>query len=59
MQNNGSCNARIRARPERSRTRRRRAEVVLKGQLTNEGFHVAPNGVMAKCPSKYEQKKVS
>ncbi len=35
------------------------AEVVLKGQLTNEGFHVAPNGVMAKCPSKYEQKKVS
>ncbi len=36
------------------------AEVVLKGQLSNEGFHVAPNGVMAKCPSKYEeQKKVS
>jgi cytochrome c-type biogenesis protein CcmE len=34
------------------------AEVVLKGQLTNEGFHVAPNGVMAKCPSKYEEKKV-
>ena len=32
------------------------AEVVLKGRLTNEGFHVAPNGVMAKCPSKYEQK---
>ena len=36
------------------------AEVVLKGQLSNEGFHVDPNGVMAKCPSKYEeQKKVS
>jgi len=32
------------------------AEVVLKGQLTSEGFHVAPNGVMAKCPSKYEPK---
>jgi cytochrome c-type biogenesis protein CcmE len=35
------------------------AEVVLKGQLTPDGFHVEPNGVMAKCPSKYEaQKKV-
>jgi len=33
------------------------AEVVLKGQLSNEGFHVAPNGVMAKCPSKYEEQK--
>lgn len=32
------------------------AEVVLKGRLTNDGnFHVDPNGVMAKCPSKYEQ----
>ena len=30
------------------------AEVVLKGQLGPDGFHVAPNGVMAKCPSKYE-----
>jgi cytochrome c-type biogenesis protein CcmE len=30
------------------------AEVVLKGQLTGAGFHVDPNGVMAKCPSKYE-----
>jgi cytochrome c-type biogenesis protein CcmE len=30
------------------------AEVVLKGTLTAEGFTVAPNGVMAKCPSKYE-----
>ncbi len=35
------------------------AEVVLKGRLTPDGFHVEPNGVMAKCPSKYEaQKKV-
>jgi cytochrome c-type biogenesis protein CcmE len=32
------------------------AEVVLKGKLTSEGFHVAPDGVMAKCPSKYEAK---
>jgi cytochrome c-type biogenesis protein CcmE len=30
------------------------AEVVLKGTLTPEGFQVEPNGVMAKCPSKYE-----
>jgi cytochrome c-type biogenesis protein CcmE len=35
------------------------AEVVLKGSLAPDGFHVEPNGVMAKCPSKYEaQKKV-
>jgi cytochrome c-type biogenesis protein CcmE len=33
------------------------AEVVLKGKLERDGFHVAPNGVMAKCPSKYEAKK--
>lgn len=32
------------------------AEVVLKGMLSAEGFQVAPNGVMAKCPSKYEAK---
>jgi len=32
------------------------AEVVLKGTLTPEGFKVDPNGVMAKCPSKYEPK---
>ena len=32
------------------------AEVVLKGTLTPDGFHVEPNGVMAKCPSKYEPK---
>lgn len=30
------------------------AEVVLKGILSPDGFTVAPNGVMAKCPSKYE-----
>ena len=30
------------------------AEVVLKGKLSPDGFHVDPNGVMAKCPSKYE-----
>ena len=30
------------------------AEVVLKGRLTTDGFHTEPNGVMAKCPSKYE-----
>jgi cytochrome c-type biogenesis protein CcmE len=33
------------------------AEVVLKGRLGPDGFHVDPNGVMAKCPSKYEAKK--
>ena len=32
------------------------AEVVLKGRLTtNDTFAVDPNGVMAKCPSKYEE----
>ena len=31
------------------------AEVVLKGNLTSDGgFHTDPNGVVAKCPSKYE-----
>lgn len=30
------------------------AEVVLKGRLGADGFAVAPNGVMAKCPSRYE-----
>jgi cytochrome c-type biogenesis protein CcmE len=35
------------------------AEVVLKGQLSSAGFHVEPNGVMAKCPSKYEPAKKS
>ena len=32
------------------------AEVVLKGRLDGTGFAVDPNGVMAKCPSKYEAK---
>jgi cytochrome c-type biogenesis protein CcmE len=32
------------------------AEVVLKGTLSADGFTVSPNGVMAKCPSKYEAK---
>lgn len=35
------------------------AEVVLKGTLTPQGFQVEPNGVMAKCPSKYEPKSGS
>jgi cytochrome c-type biogenesis protein CcmE len=30
------------------------ADVVLKGRMTAEGFHTDPNGVIAKCPSKYE-----
>jgi cytochrome c-type biogenesis protein CcmE len=30
------------------------AEVVLKGKLTGDGFATEPNGVIAKCPSKYE-----
>jgi len=33
------------------------AEVVLKGTLGNDGFHVERNGVMAKCPSKYDAAK--
>ena len=32
------------------------SEIVLKGSLAAEGFTVQPNGVMAKCPSKYEAK---
>lgn len=32
------------------------SEVVLKGTLGPDGFSVSPNGVMAKCPSKYEAK---
>jgi cytochrome c-type biogenesis protein CcmE len=30
------------------------SEVVLTGRLGPDGFQVAPGGVMAKCPSKYE-----
>jgi cytochrome c-type biogenesis protein CcmE len=32
------------------------SEVVLKGTLQPDGFAVEPNGVMAKCPSKYNPK---
>lgn len=30
------------------------AEVVVTGRLSDAGFQVEPDGVMAKCPSKYE-----
>jgi len=30
------------------------AEVTLQGRLSPNGFHTDPNGVTAKCPSKYE-----
>ena len=30
------------------------AEVVLKGELGAHGFAVEANGIMAKCPSKYD-----
>ena len=30
------------------------SEVVLKGRLAADGFHVEKDGVMAKCPSKYK-----
>lgn len=33
------------------------SEVVLKGTLEPDGFHVSPDGVVAKCPSKYEASK--
>lgn len=35
------------------------SEVVLKGYLGPHGFDVEPNGVMAKCPSKYEPGKAA
>lgn len=35
------------------------SEVVLKGELRPDGFHVVPDGVIAKCPSKYEAKSAS
>jgi cytochrome c-type biogenesis protein CcmE len=35
------------------------SEVVLKGRLGPEGFAVEPNGVMAKCPSKYDASQAS
>ena len=33
------------------------SEVVLKGRLGPDGFHVQKDGVMAKCPSRYESSK--
>jgi len=30
------------------------SEVVLTGKLSSDGFHVKPDGVTAKCPSKYD-----
>jgi len=33
------------------------SEVVLSGKLTPDGFHTKPDGIMAKCPSKYEETK--
>jgi cytochrome c-type biogenesis protein CcmE len=35
------------------------AEVVLKGEFGPHGFVVDHNGVMAKCPSKYEASRIS
>jgi cytochrome c-type biogenesis protein CcmE len=35
------------------------SEVVLKGRLTPAGFQVDPNGVTAKCPSKYEAERTA
>jgi len=35
------------------------AEVVLKGRLDGATFFTEPNGVMAKCPSKYEAAEAS
>ena len=32
------------------------AEVVVTGRLEGDTFHVEPDGIMAKCPSKYEAK---
>jgi len=32
-------------------------EVVLQGRLAPDGFHVDANGVMAKCPSRYDPNK--
>jgi cytochrome c-type biogenesis protein CcmE len=33
------------------------AEVVLDGRLSADGFHVDKDGVVAKCPSRYESGK--
>lgn len=39
-------------------TFRNESEVVLKGKLDGESFAVEPDGVMAKCPSKYSPQVV-
>jgi len=31
------------------------AEVVATGRLVGDTFHIDPDGIMAKCPSKYEE----
>jgi cytochrome c-type biogenesis protein CcmE len=35
------------------------SEVVLKGQLDAQGFNVDKDGVVAKCPSKYDEAKAA
>ena len=32
------------------------AEVVATGRLVGDTFHIGPDGIMAKCPSKYEER---
>ena len=56
VQNNGAGRAGARYTGIVPDTFKDEAEVVLKGKLTPDGFTVEPNGVMAKCPSKYEPK---
>jgi cytochrome c-type biogenesis protein CcmE len=56
IQNNGSV-VHARYRGIVPDTFKDEAEVVVKGRLGPDGFTVDPNGVMAKCPSKYEPKK--
>lgn len=35
------------------------SDVVLRGKLAQDGFHVVNGGVMAKCPSKYDEEKLN
>lgn len=35
------------------------SDVVLRGKLEQDGFHVVNGGVMAKCPSKYDEEKLN
>ena len=55
LKNSGKTSPEIKT--EGSHNFKGEAEVVLKGRLTADGFHTDPNGVMAKCPSKYESAK--